>query len=199
MKRIVTFLLALMMIASMGSIAYADEFEGSGSKYLTDSDGSASVGITGKFEAGAEPATVYSVKITWDSMLFDYKLEDHRVWNTQTHKYDGDWVLRGEGTSARTVKVENSSNATVKIEAELSESEPKIQGVALSLRSNGVSVEGNSASQTLNDASIDAQPQIGYFSVVLSTDGTPDPAQFRNSQNLTVGTLTITVKAPSSP
>lgn len=201
MKRFVTILLVLAVLASMGSIAYAEGSD-SGSKSLSvDSSGNESVGVTGKFEAAEAPATKYCVNITWQSMIFKYNLEPHRIWNSETHKWEGGYMLvdSGEEASSRMVTVENRSNAVVKVTAKLKESTPKIEGIVLSLMSNTTPAANNEATQTLSDASKNVQP--GYFYVVVNSSKTYDanPEQFRDSQTVKVGELTLTVQAPDSP
>ena len=201
MKRFVTILLVLAVLASMGSIAYAEGSD-SGSKSLSvNSSSSENVGVTGKFEAAEAPDPKYCVNITWQSMMFKYNLEPHRIWNSETHKWEGGYMLvdSGEEASSRMVTVENRSNAVVNVTAKLKESTPKIEGIVLSLMSNTTPAVNNEATQTLSDASKNVQP--GYFYVVVNSSKTYDanPEQFLDSQTVKVGELTLTVQTPVSP
>lgn len=196
MKRFATILLVLAMLASMGTIAYAED-----SKTLNGNpDNNAEISVTGEFAASVKPETKYSVNVSWQSLTFNYTLEDHRVWNTQTHRYDGNWVLNcTDETAARTVTVMNRSDAAVKISAEL-KSMSEIPGIDFSLKVKGVAQPENKSSQTLKDASIDAEPQYAYFTVAASVSMTPTKEEFESSKGTKqIGQLVITVQTPDGP
>ena len=190
MKRFLTILLALTMLASVGSVAYA--VEGSGEETITDTANNTTVAIGGKYDASEKPKTVYSVNVSWDDLTFQCEILDKRVWNTDTHVYDGQYDLKVTD-KAKTVTVLNRSNADVKVKAELKEARTPIQGVQLALTGTA----DNTEEFTLDDASGTGLNREHNLTVSLSKKSreNPNPEQFKNSQTVTAGTLTITVTA----
>ena len=79
MKRFVTILLVLAVLASMGSIAYAEE-SGSGSENFTEDGSSKTINIQGAFQPAGDPSAVYSVTVAWD-IKFPEKNRTIRVTN----------------------------------------------------------------------------------------------------------------------
>lgn len=111
MKRFVTILLALAMLASMGSVAYAAD--GSDQKDITSTSQTESAEIYGIYKSAAEPEPVYSVNISWQEMKFYYKVVNPE-WMPSVHRYDGEreFVL-ASGNRSRKITVSNSSNRKV--------------------------------------------------------------------------------------
>lgn len=102
MKKTLTFLLAIAMLAMVSITAFA-----------ATNDGSAATGIdvNGEFVAADAPADKISVEIKWDEMKFTYT-EAQKVWNPTTHQYD-----QGDGTwssEAKNITVSNHSNIGIK-------------------------------------------------------------------------------------
>lgn len=102
MKKTLTFLLAIAMLAMVSITAFA-----------ATNDGSAATGIdvNGEFVAADAPADKISVEIKWDEMKFTYT-EAQKVWNPKTHQYD-----QGDGTwssEAKNITVSNHSNIGIK-------------------------------------------------------------------------------------
>lgn len=102
MKKTLTFLLVIAMLAMVSVTAFA-----------VTNDGSAATGIevNGEFVAADAPADKISVEIKWDEMKFTYT-EAQKVWNPETHQYD-----QGDGTwssEAKDITVSNHSNIGIK-------------------------------------------------------------------------------------
>ncbi len=102
MKKTLTFLLVIAMLAMVSVTAFA-----------ATNDGSAATGIdvNGEFVAADAPADKISVEIKWDEMKFTYT-EAQKVWNPATHQYD-----QGDGTwssEAKDITVSNHSNIGIK-------------------------------------------------------------------------------------
>lgn len=102
MKKSLTFLLVIAMLAMVSVTAFA-----------ATNDGSAATGIdvNGEFVAADAPADKISVEIKWDEMKFTYT-EAQKVWNPATHQYD-----QGDGTwssEAKDITVSNHSNIGIK-------------------------------------------------------------------------------------
>lgn len=76
MKKFLSLVLALVLIASLSTTAFA---VGNGE--------SSSVDVKATYIGGADAGKIYSVDIAWSGMSFTYTDAD-TVWNPQTHTYD---------------------------------------------------------------------------------------------------------------
>lgn len=190
MKRFVTILLAFAMLASMGSIAYAED------NYNFSDGDTTSVTIDGKYVA-SNPETVYCVRVSWkENLTFNYVLEDGRTWLPTTHQYSGGWkfvpaVPDKPESGHRVVEVENRSNSAVDVSATLKSSNLPT-GFTLSLNGASTVLEQN---ESLEDRSLTSSNTQCSFTVYLTSDGRTYTTKPDITENTTVGTLTITVKA----
>lgn len=185
MKRFVTILLAVVLLANMGLISYADE--------ITNVGGNEVFTISGKYIPGDKPSTVYSVNVSWPDMNFKYDVIDARTWIPETHSYSGRCQLKpSAGESAhRSVTVKNNSNSAVDVTVDLQEATPPISGIKLVLNnSNSIS-----SKTTLSDASKGEYGTEETFDVYVLPDSNEEtnPDQFSAGKTVTVGTVTITV------
>lgn len=196
MKRFVTILLALAMLASMGSIAYAAD-SGNGSKDITDpdSDGSASIEVVGNYETSKEPDPVYSVNVSWQNMQFSCEVQGQKIWNPLTHTYSNQrkfvWnnLDGSEDPNTRTqrlITVTNKSSEQVQVTA-TAEPESNTYGFNLS-------VYPQSPESVILESYADENDPVN--STQFDVDITPPirppedmPANFK------LGTVTITVNA----
>lgn len=103
MKKMISLLLALLMVTSLSVSAFAAEGVGNG--------GSDSADVKGTYK-GTAASTVYSVDISWNGLEFTYNGEYEGEWNPNTHSYDngtkGGWA---EGTG--TITITNHSNTGI--------------------------------------------------------------------------------------
>ena len=188
MKRFATILLVLAMLASMGSIAYAEDI-GTGNKTLTGAEGgnSASADIYGVYKSADEPGPIYSVNISWPSMVYTYDVVNPE-WMPSVHRYDGEreFSLSG-GARSRKITVSNSSNRKVSVSASVSNTNSLV-GLELSLI--------GTSSFELDRADIEREPTKNEFVVQVDTNGqTPTITPEQSGQNFTIGTVTITLSA----
>lgn len=108
MKKLLSLFLALTLVASMGTTAFAAENE--------DQTG---VG-TGEYNAdvkatcieGSNGGTKFSMDIVWSGLTFTYN-EDSKNWNTAKHDYD--IIPGGWGKSDGAITVTNHSNESIEV------------------------------------------------------------------------------------
>ena len=77
MKKIITILLAVLLLAGMCVPAFAAENNG----------GQTSADVKGTYKAGKDSPDTISAEIVWEEMKFTYT-ESPKVWNPGTHQYD---------------------------------------------------------------------------------------------------------------
>ena len=199
MKRFVTILLALAMLASMGSTVYAAD-TGSGSKDFTAAGESESVNVYGTFQQASNPDSVYSVTVEWDSLEFTCMVNGVLKWNPSDHSYTNNrtftWKPPADLNSLlnpritdpqknRTVRVTNNSNADVYVKAEAGEAS---YGFDLSVVPNTVLQVSDPADTTT------VVKNYEDFTVQIISPTTPDE-QIQKTQAYQIGTVTITVSA----
>ncbi len=116
MKKVLSIVLAIAMIASMATVAFAAT--GSMAGETPTATGSSSTDVLGSYVVGTR-TDMYKVDVTWGSMKFNYT-EAAEVWNTTTHTWDltddeavGVWTPAAAG--ANKVDVANHSSKPVSI------------------------------------------------------------------------------------
>ena len=106
MKKILTGIFALSLVASMSFQTFAVTNDGTSGTDIT---------VNGTYQAAEAPADVTSVDIVWDAMDFTYTAPSKGSWNASTHEYenatDGCWAATG-GTDPK-ITATNHSNVTV--------------------------------------------------------------------------------------
>lgn len=105
MKKIISFALSIMMIATMSVTAFAET--------ITSDNGNASIPVTGTYQSGgtAGEGTI-SVDVSWSSMEFTYTGASQGTWNPASHTYDNG-TNGGWSTNKGTITVKNHSNVAV--------------------------------------------------------------------------------------
>ena len=198
MKRFITILLALAMLASMGSVAYAED----SSKTITDleTDNSANFDVGGTYAASTEPDPVYFVTVSWESMEFNCEITGSKDWNVDTHTYTNrqrfSWkrLDNKEGTEkTRTITVTNKSNKQVKVNADVSYASENSYGFTLSL----FSTSETGILETLADNGVTKDDIKELISVTIG-GGPAQPPLEGFPEKLKIGTVTITVAAAST-
>lgn len=106
MKKLLSILLAIVMIATLSVTAFATT--------VTTVPGSDSADVMAKYNS-EEPADVYSVDVTWGAMEFDYNAGG-QIWNTESHKWEADpaapagWAVKD---ASNTITLANNSSKAV--------------------------------------------------------------------------------------
>lgn len=196
MKRFVTILLVLAMLASMGSIVYAEDF-GIGEGSFSNSGDSVSANVYGYFEAAQAPATVYSVTVEWDSLEYSCEVIGTATWRPSIHDYNNQLSFKWNTPSLdllnpdiklpqynRTVRVTNNSNSDVHVQA----------NAAVQEQNYGFGLSVSPRSATMHNLADTDENNMQDFKVTLLPADEPDidmPEQFQ------VGTVTITIQAVS--
>lgn len=171
MKKVLSIVLAIAMIATMSAVAFAAE--GSVAAESENATGSAAFDVNGKFTAAAH-VDKYKVDVTWTDTEFTYT-EAATKWNTQTHKWDetnaSSWA--GEGT----ITVKNHSSKAVTATPSWAAA---VEGVV-------VSFEGESALGACPvDADDAAVPSTTFSAKVTAGAITAETAG-------KIGTITVTI------
>ena len=106
MKKLISLLLAITMIAAMTLPVFAEESIG------TDG-GSANVDVQGVVQyMGSSETQIISVEISWESMTFTYVEGVHYGWDPETHEYAGSFEGYWEDDRSD-ITVTNHSNTEV--------------------------------------------------------------------------------------
>ena len=104
MKKIITILLALALILTMSTTAFAATIE--------SSPGSQDIDVSAKYVGGVSVLTKYSVDVTWGAMEFTYTVSGTKAWDPETHTYTTStqptWTASGN-----TITVTNHSNTDI--------------------------------------------------------------------------------------
>lgn len=104
MKKILSLILAIALVASMGVTAFATTIEAKGDEQTHD--------VQAKYTGGIETPEVYSVDIAWGAMQFTYNASGTMDWDASKHEYVNNTAASWTA-SGNTVKVTNHSNASV--------------------------------------------------------------------------------------
>ena len=176
MKKILSIVLAIAMIATLGINAFAAN--------VTTVPGSETGDVVVKIDGTSADnlAKVYSVDIEWDSLDFTYTFDstDENTWDPSTHTYTeaNDGTTNWDKTTAN-IKVINHSNEAV--------------GVAASIDNATL----NGVTTTLSNASFDLDTGVGltYDTADSDTIGVAIAGVPTVEDDFTIGTITVEISA----
>ena len=104
MKKTISVLLALVLILTMSTTAFAATIE--------SSPGSQDIDVSAKYVDGVSAPIKYSVDVTWGAMEFTYTVSGTKTWDPENHTYTAStqpaWTASGN-----TVTVTNHSNTDI--------------------------------------------------------------------------------------
>lgn len=105
MKKLISLVLALALVLSLGMTAFAANVDTEG--------GTASTEVVANYSAGTAGGTVFSVDIEWSGMSFTYNGKSEPVWDPTTHTYSGADKEEGWAESNALITITNHSNAFI--------------------------------------------------------------------------------------
>lgn len=198
MKRIITFLLTLVLLVSSATLSSlyvlaASGESGSNEVPLSEHDGSvegsASFDVTGSYDSSHSP--VYKVVITFGDLNFKYKPIGSLTWDAAALTYRNSTHYDWESTK-KIVTVVNRSNVDVKVTASVSKEADT---------EHNVNIEVGPSEKVMAAAEENASALPVYeFSVSVGSEGsgTVDPDVVANSP-VKIGQVTFTLERAVAP
>ena len=175
MKKIFTLALTFLLIFSLVTVtAFAADAT------IGETDGTATKEVTASYRSGSGGGTVYSVDITWGSMVFTYNEGSSGTWQPDSHDYSSGSTA-GWSNSGNTVKVTNHSNTSVSAELTYA-SEAGFEGITGSF---------DNATMNLATAVGTTVLEAPAETAALSLSGELDSSV---TAPTTIGTITVTIK-----
>ena len=210
MKKLFALLLAVLLLAGMGTTAFASPAATtapeSGSGNIGDPNGGSSIGeldpvslpISGTFSTSLNTGTSYHVALSWSGLSFTYHEEQRGEWNWELHSYGSTQPAKwtsGEDGACGYITVANHSDAgvTVTITADMTMQDHGTLNMGFATNqtmTSGLSI--NKKTVTLESAeSFDPGEADSRTIFVL-----PRPGEFTDfGESVELGTITITVTA----
>ena len=166
MKKILSFVLVLVMIFSLSVTAFAAE-------EITNTNDSSSTDVHGTYIAGTSGGTVFSVDISWTDMNFTYYGASSPVWDPVTHTYSGEERESGWADSNAYIEVTNHSNTHINVNLSYSAKDDfkdarvlfQYNGAYVGRADNGMGKDGAGLPQTV---------RIGIAPSGILPEGTKD-------------------------
>lgn len=192
MKKIVSLLLAVVMVMCMSVTAFAAEIDSDTIDIPASYTGS-SITIVGP-DGSATTATVYSVKLEWTGINgVAYKgAQTAYYWDeaSLTYKQHDNSTTAGwtDDSDSCTITVTNKSNAAIKATAEFKAAENIGATVTCAFGNNGCTIASAAPTEAeLKAGTVQGAAKIGQITADISASGT------LNSGVTSVGTITITI------
>ena len=154
MKKILAFVLALMLVLSTSVVAFAAVTNNGGSE-----NGNVEVDIKqddpdreGEDPSDVDPEeAIYSVTIDVANAIFTYTIHDLDTFDTDTHAYtDGEW----DATTGKHIDVINDSNTGISVSADFTAAGAKKNNVTASLSNQTFDLESAAKTGTSNKGEI---------------------------------------------
>lgn len=187
-SKLLSGVMALALVACMGTTAFAAEGPQAGNTDITELDGTTDINVN-IAATMVEEQPAYSVNVEWESMSFTYT-DVAKTWSTTTHTWSADAGTWSAATSDITV-INHSSEAvdvaaTYKAaQAGQFEEDQAYLGVTVGLEDFGT--KQLQAGDPDNTDGVDGD---NMATAQLSVSGTPT----QTIADATVGTVTVTVK-----
>ena len=112
MKKLISLILALVMVMGLATTAFADEVKSP--QTLTDENNSVDIPVKGEYIQQLKSDDIISVDVEWKAMNFTYAATQQGTWDPSSHSYkdpvtSGAWV----NDTTSDIKVTNHSNVNV--------------------------------------------------------------------------------------
>ena len=178
MKKLLSVILAVVMVAAMSVTAFAGEKTNIGDK------GSASINVKGLYSAGDAAADKVAVDVSWGDMEFTYQASG-TYWDAATHSTksneDAFWTANGND-----IKVTNHSNVPIKAEFGFEASVDGIAGKFYDKATSGTELTVVNLNRAEENSALDSQTATVYFVV---EDGSISEAKD------SIGLITVSIAA----
>lgn len=177
MKKIFALVLAVMMIATMSTTAFAAET-------VTTDGGNATINVSGTYNAGDAADDVISVDVAWAGMEFTYNAASEGTWDPATHSYTGS-TTAGWSTETATITVTNHSNVAIT--------------ATCSFAATATGVVGKFDGETTKTLNVESADADAYRTAVEGVYPAPSAStEFGISgaaitENADLGTITVTI------
>ncbi len=206
MKKLTALLLATLLLAGMGTAAFASgpsggvDMGGTSGSPIGDID-PVSLPINGSFQtiAGGDP--VYQVRLEWSGLEFTYHPRSNGTWDPDDLAYIGGnaaakWTS-GEDAASGSIKITNHSNADIAYKIEASMESATVGG--------SVRMRWSASSDMSGAASVSPSAGLTGRLLAAETGFDPDSATFYFLPNgtpttdfgtdVSIGSITVSVSA----
>lgn len=107
MKKTISITMALALVATLSTAAFAAEAD--------DGNIKKNITVKAKYVEDIKTSKTISADVVWGEMEFTYSVNGTKTWNAKTHEYDidtkGEWSAKGNDIS-----VTNHSNAAIDVD-----------------------------------------------------------------------------------
>jgi len=172
MKKVISLILALVMIMSLSVTAFAAEGVTNGGTDTSD--------VKGTYSSTAT-VTVYSVDIAWEGLSFTYNGAFEGTWNPESHEYENA-TAAGWAAGNGTITVTNHSNTEITATPSYTAKD--------GYESAGMNFSTAALKVATADNGVDGAAGTAVTGTITVT---PTGSLPEGTENATIGTITITI------
>lgn len=179
MKKIISLIAAIALLASMAIPAFADNTIGA-------NGGTTDIGVNAKYNSTVAPADTISVNVEWGKMEFTYNLSGTQTWDPKDHTYTpnttAQWSAEGN-----VVKLTNHSNVAISATFIYTKIDQNVNGAFA--YDNSKALDANGAI-SLNAGEVNQPDAADFVNATLSLSG---DLSSTSTTNVQVGTVTVKI------